>query len=222
MLKSLVALGFIALNSYVYYAFATEQVVPTREAFDTLPLELDGWQCKEREHMEPKVLAELGASDYFICTYENEELDTAVNFYVGYHESQVRKEGGGGGENAIHAPAHCLPGSGWDIIAHEKVVVDLPGLPERPAAVNRLVIANGANRQLVYYWYQERGRVTAEDWKKIIFQSWDRAQTNRTDGALVRFTTSLPPTAEAAADEKLLDLAARVVPLLPPHVPGRL
>jgi EpsI family protein len=219
MLKPLVALGFLALNAYVYFFFATAQVVPNRSNLAGFPLGLGDWHCGERQQMDPKVLANLGATDYLICTYLNEPHRSSVDLYVGYHATQVRTEGGGGGENAIHTPAHCLPGAGWDIIRHEKVVLDLPGMPERPAEVNRLVIAHGEVRQLVYYWYQERGRVTADDWKKIIFQSWDRAREKRTDGALVRFTTPIHREAEGAADQELLDLATRVVPLLPSYVP---
>ena len=219
MLKALVALVFLGLNTYVYYAFASEQVFPPRESFATFPLELGEWRCKEREEIEPDVLQNLGATDYLVCSYQAAEPLAWVNVYVGYHETQVRKEGGGSGETSIHPPAHCLPGSGWDIIAQERVVLDLEGMPERPAAVNRLVIARGETRQLVYYWYQERGRVTAEDWKKIIYQSWDRARENRTDGALVRFTAPIYRDREAEAEANLLDVASQVLPLLPTRVP---
>jgi EpsI family protein len=81
------------------------------------------------------------------------------------------------------------------------------------------VIARGDVRQLVYYWYQERGRVTADDWKKIVFQSWDRAREQRTDGALVRFTAPIYRNADAEADEKLRDVASQVLPLLSSRVP---
>lgn len=219
MSKILVALAFLGLNAYVYYAFASEQVFPPRESFAAFPLELGAWICPEREEIEADVLRNLGATDYLVCTYQGAEPNAWVNLYIGYHETQVRKEGGGSGETSIHPPAHCLPGSGWDIIAQEKVVLDLPGMPQRPAEVNRLVIARGDIRQLVYYWYQERGRVTADDWKKIIFQSWDRAREQRTDGALVRFTTPIYRNGEAQAEENLLDVASQVLMLLPAYVP---
>ena len=64
----------------------------------------------------------------------------------------------------------------------------VPGLPGGPAPVNRLVIARGEARSLVYYWYQSRGHVIADDYRKIVHLFWDRATRNRTDGSLVRFT----------------------------------
>ena len=219
MLKPLVALAFLGMNSYVYYALASEQVFPPRESFASFPLELGEWRCDEREQIEPDVLQNLGASDYLVCNFASDDRTQVVSVYIGYHETQVRKEGGGSDETSIHPPAHCLPGSGWDIIAHDKVMLDLAGLPERPAAVNRLVIARGESRQLVYYWYQERGRVTADDWKKIIFQSWDRAREQRTDGALVRLTAPIPKGREEAADANIREVASLMLPRLPAYVP---
>lgn len=218
MIKPLIVLAFLGTNLYVYQWFARAQVIPPRLSFATFPLELDDWRCAQRESMDQKTLENLGASDYLICEYQRADA-TAIGVYVGYHETQVREEGGGAGENSIHPPKHCLPGSGWDIIAHQVVEVDVPGLPERPARVNRLVIAKGEARQLVYYWYQTQGRVIAEDWRKIAYLSWDRARRQRTDGALVRFTTWIQQRDDETRDEAILTLAGKMMPLLGSYVP---
>lgn len=218
MIKPLVVLAFLSANLYVYQWFAREQVIPPRQEFAAFPLELDEWRCAGRETMDEKTLANLGASDYLICNYAHAPGPT-VGVYVGYHETQVREEGGGAGENSIHPPKHCLPGSGWDIIAQGVVELDVPGLPERPARVNRLVIAKGEARQVVYYWYQTQGRVIAEDWRKIVYLSWDRARRQRTDGALVRLTTMIEKSDEAVAEQQLLSLASVLIPQLPAYVP---
>ncbi|MDJ0868587.1 MAG: EpsI family protein [Myxococcota bacterium] len=219
MIKVAVAFAFLALNFYVYHYFASEEVHPPRTAFSAFPLELGEWRCGESVEMEEKVEANLGVTDYLLCEYRREDPRARVSLYVGYHASQVRKEGGGAGENSIHPPKHCLPGSGWNIIAHELVPLEVPGLPEPGAPVNRLVIAKGEKRQLVYYWYQSRGRVVAEDWKKIVLMSWDRARLNRTDGSLVRFTAPVRREDLERADGHVLDLASRVLPRLSEFVP---
>ena len=188
MTRFLVVLAFLGLNFYTYHYLASTEVRPPRESFESFPEQLGSWQCPGFESMAPGVEKNLGVTDYLICNFRGGEVPTLVGVYVGYHESQVRKEGGGSRENAIHPPKHCLPGSGWDIIASELVDLDVAGLPERPALVNRLIIAKGQDRQLVYYWYQSRGRVIARDWQKIVELFWDRALRSRTDGSLVRFT----------------------------------
>jgi EpsI family protein len=219
MIKALVVLAFLGANFYVYQWFARSQVIPSRQEFASFPLTLDGWRCPGPETMDEKTLENLGASDYLICEYRRDDPSAAVVVYVGYHETQVREEGGGAGENSIHPPKHCLPGSGWDIIGQRVVELDVPGLPERPARVNRLVIAKGDARQLVYYWYQTQGRVIAEDWRKIVYLSWDRARRRRTDGALVRLTTQIHQKDDAAAEQQVLALAGEMMPLLSTYVP---
>jgi len=220
MLKSLAALGFLAVNFYIYYGFARVQVFPPREEFATFPLQLGAWSCPQRGSMDAATLKNLGASDYLICDFQRADPAGFVGVYLGYHETQIREEGGGSGENSIHPPKHCLPGSGWDIIDHSVVDLDVPGLPQQPAQVNRMVIAKGDARQLVYYWYQTQGRVIAGDWQKIAYLSWDRARSSRTDGALLRFTAPILHQDEDAAERQIHELANEIVPRLAAYVPN--
>ena len=220
MSRLVVAIAFLALQLYVYRFFATEEVHPPRKSFTSFPLRLADWTCPKHEAMTEDVLANLGVTDYLICDYSQKEKNLRVGVYVGYHQSQVRHEGGGSGGGQIHPPSHCLPGSGWDIIASEKVRVEMPGLPEGSAVVNRLVIAKGDARQLVYYWYQERGRVIADDWMKIVWLFWDRARLQRTDGSLVRFTIPMGRDDDEAAERSFRALAPLVTAHLSEYSPG--
>jgi EpsI family protein len=219
MIQLCVALAFLGFNFYTYHYLATDPVFPEREHFADFPDQLGSWSCPERERMGDEILANLGVSDYLLCSYRNPAFGGIVGVYVGYHASQIREEGGGPGGNPIHPPAHCLPGSGWDIIDNQLVELDVPGLPQTPATVRRLVIARGDDRQLVYYWYQGQGRVVSQDWKKILYVGFDRAVRNRTDGALVRFTVPLVRKDEASAEASFHDLAPRIIALLPAYVP---
>lgn len=225
MIKLAIAFAFLGLNFYIYQFMATDEVIPPRETFETFPLELEGWRCPELREMDPKSLAFLGASDYVICTYVNEETRSAVDLYVGYHASQVRKEGGGGDANAIHPPEHCLPGSGWDIIDSRLVPIAFSGLPgghglrEAGPQAKRFVIAHGDARQLVYFWYQGQGRVITANEDVILFRFWDRARRGRTDGALVRFTTSIERGDVEAAEARFEEFARLTVPILPSYLP---
>jgi EpsI family protein len=214
-----VALAFLGLNYYIYHYFAREALIPPREAFTSFPLELGDWRCEANQTLEDDVLRNLGATDYWICDYVRD--GSLASLYVGYHATQVREEGGGAGENSIHPPAHCLPGSGWSIIDSKTVSLDLPGLPGAPAPVKRLIVAKGPNRQLVYYWYQTQGRVIAEDWQKILYVGLDRARRGRTDGALIRFTVPvLREGDEDSAESAFRDLAPLVVARLAPYIPN--
>ena len=140
MIKFAAALLFISINFYTYNYMASEAVHPQRESFESFPSEFGDWTCAEQQEMTPEVERNLGVTDYLICNYFRPERGDLVGVYVGYHESQVREEGGGAGENSIHPPAHCLPGSGCDIIDNQTVEVDLPRLPQNPAKVKRMVM----------------------------------------------------------------------------------
>lgn len=222
MTKIAVAFGFLMLNAYVYHFFASTELTPARRAFDRFPLELGDWRCEEPEEIPSGMVRNLGVTDYLTCTFAREDPHQVVGVYLGYHASQVRREGGGSGENSIHPPKHCLPGSGWSILDLQRARLELPGLPEGGADVNRLVIARGNQRQIVYYWYHSRGRVIAEDWEKIVLLFWDRARRQRTDGSLVRFTIPLARGSEQEvnrAEEAFTDLASRILPQLAAYIP---
>ncbi len=219
-MKLLVALTFLALNFYVYHFLAQAAEIPARDAFESFPMAFGDWRCDEKEVITADILENLGATDYLVCSfYRGSEPQEVIGLYVGYHEAQVREEGGGGDETSIHPPAHCLPGSGWDIIDSRTVPLGLPELPQERPTVKRLIVAKGEARQLVYYWYQSRGRVIADDWQKILYVGWDRATRSRTDGSLVRFTVLMRRGDEEAAEAAFLDLAPRVLAVLSRYVP---
>jgi EpsI family protein len=218
MLKVVTALLFLGANFYTYHYLARDAVIPPRESFASFPLELGEWSCPEHGEVPPKVWRNLGATDMLLCNYVRPPGES-VNVYVGYHATQIRKEGGGSRENSIHPPAHCLPGAGWDIIDNRTVRLEGMGLPGEPTRVKRLIIAKGQARQLVYYWYQSRGRVIAEDWRKILDVGLDRALRGRTDGSLVRFTVPILRGDEEAAERQFRELAPLVVSRLDPYVP---
>lgn len=219
MTRLAVALAFLGLNFYIYHYFAHDAVIPPREGFSSFPLQIGDWRCEANQMIEEAVLRNLGATDYWICDYHRSGYEV-TSIYVGYHATQIREEGGGSGENSIHPPAHCLPGSGWDIIDSRNVALNLPGLPEPQAKVKRLVIARGQYRQLVYYWYQMQGRVIADDWQKILYTGFGRATRGRTDGALVRFTTPIVRDDDESADRAFRNLAEQLVPILGPYLPN--
>jgi EpsI family protein len=90
-----------------------------------------------------------------------------------------------------------------------------------PLRVNRSVIELGNQRQLVYYWFQQRGRVITGEFTVKWYLFWDALTRHRTDGALVRLITPLSPTTSLAdADARLKDLASRIAPDLPRYVPN--
>ena len=134
--KLAVALAFLALNFYTYHFLATQAVIPQRRALRGVPAASSATgRAPSREHDGARTIeANLGVTDYLICDFERRDRAGVVASTSATTRAQVREEGGGSGENSIHPPAHCLPGSGWDMIRRRAPSpLDLPGLPQRPA-----------------------------------------------------------------------------------------
>ena len=102
-----------------------QAVIPARETFAAFPLQIGDWRCPINEKLPNDVRENLGATDTLLCQYHRANQPGMIGVYIGYHATQVREEGGGAGENAIHPPAHCLPGSGWDIVDSRTVPLDV-------------------------------------------------------------------------------------------------
>jgi EpsI family protein len=214
MAKLTVALIFVLLNLYTYRYFASTDFIPERGTFVDFPLEVKSWSCRGLQEMSDDVLRKLGVTDYLLCDFFNPELNAVVNVYVGYHQSQTRDTGGR--DNLIHPPEHCLPGAGWDIIESDIVPLDLGFGGE----AKRVIIAKGNQRNLVYFWYQSRGRTIARNHEKILYLFFDRATTRRTDGSLVRFTIPVLHGDQETAEETFRSVAQSLTPLLPDYVPN--
>lgn len=185
---------------------------PARAQFSTFPLELDTWRGRS-EAMEQVYLDALKLTDYIIVNYLRNDAPP-VNFYTAYYDSQKK------GQSA-HSPKSCLPGGGWVIESLRTHIV--PGVTTAgvPLSVNRTVISHGKSRQLVYYWFQQRGRVITNEYLVKWFVFWDALTRNRSDGALVRLIVPLRDGQSLEdADALLTDFAGEIAPLLPDYVPN--
>jgi EpsI family protein len=99
-----------------------------------------------------------------------------------------------------------------------RVTLNLPGHSPFPA--NRYVIAKGTDRQLVLYWYLAHDRAIASEYWAKFYLVTDSIRLNRSDGSLVRVTTSLRPDETTdAAQARLISFAAKFTPLLNQYVP---
>lgn len=182
-----------------------------RKDFSEFPMTLGEWHGKQ-QRLEQIYVDALNFDDYIMSDFIDNDRHL-VNLYVGYYASQRA-------DKVPHSPRACIPGGGWEISSltqRDVKGVTVDGVPLR---VNRLVIARGDNRQLVYYWFQQRGRVVTSEYLVKWYLFWDALKKNRTDGALVRFVTPVEPGHDIAeADERLASFAKLVAPQLATYIP---
>lgn len=203
-----------------------DEAIPSRIDYAEFPLKLGNWTGR-RQVMEQQYIDALKFDDYILADYVyspvagsvvalNSELvgsKMPVNFYSAYYGSQRKGE-------SIHSPRSCIPGGGWQIMSHEVVSMGDISLYGQPLKLNRLLIQKGEDRQLVYYWFQQRGRDLTNEYVVKWYLFWDALTMNRTDGALVRLTTLAPKREDiAAADARLQDFLKVSLPELDKYIP---
>ena len=187
------------------------EVPPQRTSFVEWPVQIEQWKGRAGK-LETIYLDALKLSDYALVDYTNPSGDL-VNFYSAYYESQRK------GQSA-HSPKSCLPGGGWvmeQFGQHTPAGVSVNGAP---LTVNRVVIAQGESRQLVYYWFQQRGRLITNEYLVKWFVFWDGLTKNRSDGALVRLVTPLRQGQDLQqADAMMGDFVGKIAGQLPRFIP---
>jgi exosortase D (VPLPA-CTERM-specific) len=208
---------YMLLLTLALYSISTlyieqrEDVQLARSDFFDFPDQIGSWTGK-KEKLETNILDSLKTDDYIISDYRN-DIGDIVNFYIAYYASQ---EAG----SAAHSPRACIPGGGWQI--KDLRTIDIPdvSMAGQPLSTNRLLIKKGDYGQLVYYWFQQRNRIITNEYLVKWYLFWDALTQNRTDGALVRLTTPVAPGEDLQrADERLIEFAKQVQPLMDQYIP---
>ncbi|MDA8225190.1 MAG: VPLPA-CTERM-specific exosortase XrtD [Betaproteobacteria bacterium] len=186
------------------------EFIPPHRNLALFPLTLGPWQARPTI-LGQGVLDTLGTEDYLMADYFSPQ--GMVNFYVSYYASQRKGA-------SPHSPEVCMPSNGWVITSLEPIRVMLDG--GRRVDLNRAVIAQNRDRQLVYYWFDERGRSIANQYWMKWYLVHDAITMNRTDGALVRLVTPVQPGEPLErADARLRGFMQLALPKLVTYVPGR-
>ena len=194
------------------YLAEREDIVPERSAFIDFSLRQGEWDGRITA-MEPEVLEELKLSDYMMANFYSEREPHSVGFYTAWYE--IQRKGA-----SIHSPKSCLPGGGWVIKSH--TIDGVEGIDAYGAdlQVNRVVMQMAEHTQLVYYWFQGRGRNITNEYAAKWYIFWDSLTRQRTDGALVRLVTYVPEGSDIAeADQRLQGFLETIYPQLPAYIP---
>ena len=200
------AVFMVIAGGYIGTLNERAEIIPERVGFSEFPLQIDGW-TGWRDKIEQKYLDELKLDDYIIADYMKGSNE-GINLYMAYYESQ--RSGA-----AAHSPKSCIPGGGWQIKSHSTMEIEGAGI-----TTNRLLIRKGDYGQLVYYWFDQRGRNITNEYMVKWYLFWDSLTVGRTDGALVRLTTVLQPGDDVAdADRRLTEFAQLIQSDISSYIP---
>ncbi|SMX46442.1 VPLPA-CTERM-specific exosortase XrtD [Actibacterium lipolyticum] len=207
------AAGLTAAVTAMWVSISPPEAPPLdRDPFALFPNTVGDWSGT-RARLDADVEAVLAADDYFHANFASAGGDGFVNFFVAFYDKQT--EGSG-----IHSPEVCLPVGGWEVYAIEPYSVSVPGTVYGTFEVNRAVIEKGVSRQLVYYWFEQRGKRMTSDYLAKASVLYDSLRSGRSDGALVRFVTPIAPgEPEENADARLQSFMQESLQRLPRFVP---
>jgi len=186
-----------------------EEIKPNKP-FSTFPVQISDWTGKE-DRFDDQVYKVLGVDDSFYADYRNAKGEY-INLYIGFYQSQ--REG-----DMIHSPKNCMPGGGWNIIESKVVPVQLKAEASKKINVIKLVLQNGPNKQISYYWFQSRGRIISSEYLQKIYLVWDAITKNRTDDCFVRLITPVVASEEEAT-RSLEKFIQDIFPVLNEYIPS--
>jgi exosortase D (VPLPA-CTERM-specific) len=180
-----------------------------RKDFSQFPMTLDGWQGKPGR-MDAIYVDALKFSDYIVANFTTHE-QWPVNFYVAFC---LQRRASRRTRRLLHT------GRRMGSASLEQRTVEGASVAGQPLRVNRALIQYGDNRQLVYYWFQQRGRVVTNEYLVKWYLFWDALTRNRTDGALVRLMTRVDLRDDLDdADRRMSSFAATIAGRLKGYVP---
>jgi EpsI family protein len=111
-----------------------------------------------------------------------------------------------------------LPGAGWVVTEQQVTALKHPDGSSFP--VNRYVIEQGGERQLVLYWFQAQGREVANEYRLKYYLVANSIRLHRSDGALIRLMTPMyNGESAAAAEARVMQLGDPILQTLGNYIP---
>jgi exosortase D (VPLPA-CTERM-specific) len=209
-LSGIFALVLILLTTP--YINELQEITPERITFDQFPDKFVGWTGRI-DKLKSIYTDALKMTDYALLDYVNNSGEM-INFYASYYQSQ--RSGA-----SAHSPRTCLPGGGWKMSNLETLELKNIKIDGHKLTVNRAIIQLRGEKQLVYYWFQQRGRVLNNEYVVKWYLFWDGLTRNRTDGALVRLITPVGARENIEkADERMRDYISKMAPYLTSYIPS--
>ncbi len=210
-LAAALALTALASSFWAFSPGAT-RIQAERAPFTLFPRSFADWRGTT-SRLDPDVARVLAADDYLNATYFRPGSSAYVNLFVAFYDDQTSGRG-------IHSPEVCLPVGGWEIFSLEAHPIDMRPTPYGRFSVNRAVIQKGVSRQLVYYWFEQRGKRLTNDVTAKLTVLKDSILTGRADGALIRYVTPINPgETEQDAERRMQQFMRLTLPEMVRFVP---
>lgn len=211
VLLALAPAAVLAIGVLGRVTIRPDQALSTALPLAALPGQIAGFEQQREETLSGQELQVLRPDDYVLRTYRDAD-GTDMTLFVAFYGQQTSGA-------SIHSPRNCLPGTGWEPLRHDRIDTRTA---YGASQINRYLVEHGSGaRALVYYWYQGRGRVIANEYTVKLDLLRDALFRRRTDEALVRLVIPISPGPRALtrADAIASTTVREVIRLVAAHVP---
>lgn len=207
--RVLIVSALLLVTAGLLQARGRVELQPKAADLESVPFQLGDWQGRP-ERISAEVREVLG-NGHFLSRIYTSPVEQPVDLFIAYYSSQRSGD-------TIHSPKNCLPGSGWTPLESDRVWIEVA--PNRSIRVNRYIVAQGMDRQLVMYWYQAHGRVTPSEYAAKFYLVSDSIRMNRSDGGMVRLVTPILPNETLEQSQaRAVRFARGLYPMLNNYIP---
>jgi len=189
------------------------RATPILQPLNHFPKQLGQWTREGTRLSSSEVVELLGVDDYIDYTYVDPARNR-VDLYVGFYESV-------GGGKGYHSPKNCLPGGGWGIDSVKTVSIHPASRANQSVTISEMVIRKGGEYQVVFYWFQNRGRIISTEYLEKIYLVLDALFKKRRDGTFVRLMIAAPGGDVKQAELILKNFAELSLTELDNFLPGK-
>jgi EpsI family protein len=203
--------SLLAASALALFSRSSTDLIPVCKPLSQVPRVIAGWSGSDLD-IDQETLRVLGNGEFLSRTYTQPGYPREIGLFIAYFPTQRAGV-------TIHSPQNCLPGAGWTFEASR--YTDLNDINGKPHRVGEYIVANGADRQFVIYWYQAHGRSVASEYMAKVYMVADAMRLNRTDGALVRVSTPIDPNEDPlVARARVETFTAHLTPMLSLFIPN--
>jgi EpsI family protein len=199
----------LAGTAFFLQARARSPLVPSRTSLASFPMQLDNWVGNDVP-IPDEILKTIGPGEFVQRQYANDQTEQPeITLYLAYRPDD---------HSFFHHLPICLTGPGWKTLESRTTTLQFQGATAFEA--NRYLVARGADRQVVLFWYWVHGRRVASEDLMNRYLAFDSLLLSPTDHALIRLNTPLRPGEDPRkAEERLVSFAGLVNPRLDRYVP---
>lgn len=174
----------LVVGVVLVWSTRSQREVPLAGPLSSVVPAVEGYKANDQivSEDERKI---AGMTDYVARVFwqvEGKDSTAAFSTYVGYYDRQAQG-------HTMHSPRNCLPGAGWEILRSDTSSIPVGGTRH---VVNKYLLKNGVTQAIVFYWYQGRGRVVANEYAVKWNLLRDAAFKGHTEEALVRIVVFVP------------------------------